>query len=228
MFLYNGGVGRLGFGLAHWAKRTDAGLVLPFGLGFRYLPTPALCCPGVRGEAPGEPEAVSPRAPGPGHRWQVAPHTQGQTYVPPRGYSTGCMEWTKGTKMPNGHRNDRAHVAQDVRRTGRTTADETYECDRGQPCYWHCPDERTGLALLKMFAVPPIFFSPMLCIAYALEAGDIGTAFIIAPFAAGVAAVYAYGFGRATAQESGSVLMTLLAVSLVSVCVLVVRMVWTG
>ena len=136
--------------------------------------------------------------------------------------------------MPNCHRNDRTHVAQDVRRIGRTAVDETDECYpdeccRGQPCYRHCPDELTGLALLKMFAVPPIFFSiffsPMLCIAYALEAGDIGTALIIASFVAGVAAVYAYGFGRATAHESGSVLMTLHAVSLVSVCVLVVRMV---
>lgn len=87
------------------------------------------------------------------------------------------------------------------------------------------PDERTGLALLKMFAVPPIFFSPMLCIAYALEAGDIGTALIIASFTAGVTAVYAYGFGRATAKESGGVLMTLHAVSLVSVCLPVVGIV---
>lgn len=83
-FPYNGGVGRLGFGLAHWTKPTAAEPVLPFGLGFRYLPTPALCCPGVHaeahGEAHGKDDEVSPCALG----WtaasiadRVSPHTRG-------------------------------------------------------------------------------------------------------------------------------------------------------
>ena len=55
--------------------------------------------------------------------------------------------------------------------------------------------EQTGHALLKMFATGVIFGSLIQCIAYVLVGND-AAALIAALIAAGIVAVFIYGFGR--------------------------------